>query len=186
VKLEDQLARLAELGLPLAAGRTMDEMLHSWPREDYEERPFDLVLFVLGNEVEAAPWGRVFCERAWSFDTECVYGPGVYVSIAKQLCRIAGQPVFADLRDHVDLDAQEAWIEYTVGGARRHWSIEVDDDWADMMVVSYVMDDLGGAGRQFYRRDNGQAMTFFHLDEDTAGEIKALAGRQIIAPFLAV
>ena len=120
--LEGQLSKLAELGLPLAAGRTVDDLLYSWPRESYEQKPFDLLLFMLGSAVEAEPWGRWFCDRAWSFDTECVYGQGAYVSIARQLCRIAGWPdALADLRDHVDLDAAVAWIEYSVGDRRQRW-----------------------------------------------------------------
>jgi hypothetical protein len=47
VKLEQQLAKLAELGLKLNDGVTVDDLIYSWKREAYEERPFDLILFVL-------------------------------------------------------------------------------------------------------------------------------------------
>jgi hypothetical protein len=185
MNLEEQLSRLAELGLPLAAGRTVDDLLYSWPRESYEHRPLDLVLFVLGSAVEAEPWGRWFCDRAWNFDTECVHGQGAYVSIARQLCRIAGRPdALVDLRDHVDVDAGEAWIDYSVGGQRRHWRIEVRDDWADMIVVSYLMDDLEHDGQRFYARHNGQVMTLFFLDDDAAGQLNTLVGEQLVAPCL--
>ncbi|MFF9321356.1 hypothetical protein ACF1BP_27265 [Streptomyces sp. NPDC014735] len=184
MRLGEQLDRLAELGLPLAADRTVDELLYSWPREEYERKPFDLVLFALGCEVEAEPWGRWFCDRAWHFDTECVRGRGSYVAIARQLCRTAGRPdALSDLRDHVDLGAEEAWIEYTADDRRVNWPIEVRDDWADLMVVGYLMDELEHGGQRFHVRPNGQAMTLFYLDDDAAGRLNALAGGRAVAPF---
>ncbi len=48
MKLEKQLAKLAELGLALDPGITIDDLLHSFDREEFEEEPFDLVLFALG------------------------------------------------------------------------------------------------------------------------------------------
>ncbi|MFJ7495842.1 hypothetical protein ACIQZB_32590 [Streptomyces sp. NPDC097727] len=184
MRLEDQLDRLAELGLPLAAGRTVDELLYSWPREAYERKPFDLVLFALGCAVEDEPWGRWFCDRAWHFDTECVRGRGSYVAIARQLCRIAGRPdALSGLRDHVDLGAEEAWIAYTADGRRVNWPIEVRDDWADLMVVGYLINELERGDGRFHVRRNGQAMTLFFLDGDAAARLTMLAGGQTVAPF---
>ncbi|WP_329203606.1 hypothetical protein [Streptomyces sp. NBC_01435] len=184
MRLEDQLDRLAELGLPLAAGRTVDELLYSSPREEYESRPFDLLLFALGCAVEDEPWERWFCDRAWHFDTECVRGPGSYVAIARQLCRIAGLPdALSELRDHVDLGEEEAWIEYTANGRPNSWPIDVRDDWADLLVVGYLIDELEDGERRFHVRHNGQAMTLFFLDDDAAARLNALAGGEAIAPF---
>src|SRR5688572_17241880 len=104
MKLEHQVAALAELGLRLEAGLGIPELLHSFDRAKYEARPFELLLFMLGAEVEAEPWGRRFCNRVWNFDTECIVGTGAYVAIAKQLARVAGRPdALTGLRDHVDL-----------------------------------------------------------------------------------
>jgi hypothetical protein len=40
MKLEDQLATLAALGLALEPGVTIDDLLYSFDRESYEKRPF--------------------------------------------------------------------------------------------------------------------------------------------------
>ncbi len=74
--LEDQLAKLAELGLKPDEGITIDDMMYSFDRKEYEERPFDLILFALGIEVEREPWGRSMCSRVWNFDTECIQFDG--------------------------------------------------------------------------------------------------------------
>src|SRR5260221_14678970 len=90
--LEQQLSKLADLGLKLDDGITVDDILYSFAREDFEQRPFDLILFVLGIEVERAPWGRSVCSRVWNFDAECIATTGDYVRIVKRLCQVAGQP----------------------------------------------------------------------------------------------
>ena len=97
------------------------------------------------------------------------------------MCRIAGRPdAFTDLRDHVDLDAGQAWIEYTAGDRRRRWDVKVEDDWADLVVVSRLMDELEHGGRRFYAMNNGQSMAVFFLDDAAAGRLNETAGRQLI------
>src|SRR3984893_17149245 len=101
--LEKQVAKLVELGLKLDHGVTIDDLLYSFGREKYEKRPFDLLLFVLGIEVERKPWGRSVCSRVWNFDTECIASTGDYVRIVKRLCIVAGQPdCLRDVDDLVD------------------------------------------------------------------------------------
>jgi hypothetical protein len=183
--LEDQLAKLADLGLTLDDGITVDDLLYSFGREDYEGRPFDLILFVLGIEVEREPWGRSVCSRVWNFDTECIGATGDYVGILNRLCRVAGQPnSLTDVSDFVDIDADKAWLKYKVDGNERNWTIEVNDDWADTMTLNYVMDDIERDGRRFYFKDNGQAMVLFYLDERTAMELNRLSNNAL-APVLA-
>lgn len=178
--LEQQLAKLAELGLKLEPGITVDDILYSFDREDYEEQPFDLVLFVLGTEVEREPWGRPVCSRVWNFDTECIESTGDYVEIAERLCQVAGQPgCFKDISDFVDIESGKRWLKYTVDGTERNWPVEVSDDWADMSTVSYVMDDLERDGRRFYFKDNGQAMILFYLDAQMAAEWNRLSNNAL-------
>jgi hypothetical protein len=183
--LEQQLAKLAELGLKLDDGITVDDILYSFDREDYEKRPFALILFVLGIEVERAPTGRSVCSRVWNFDTECIVATGDYVRVVKRLCRVAGQPDrLKDVRDFVDIDAGKAWLKYTVDGTMRNWPVEVNDDWADTLTLSYVMDDIERDGHRFYFKDNGQAMILFFLDSITAEELNRLSGNAL-KPVLA-
>jgi hypothetical protein len=178
--LEQQLAKLAELGLKLDDGVTIDDILYSFDRKDFEEQPFDLILFVLGIEVERAPWGRSVCSRVWNFDTECITSTGDYVRIVKRLCQVAGQPDrLEDVSDFVDIEAGEAWLKYKVDGTERNWSVEVNDDWADTLTVNYVMDDIERDGRRFYFKDNGQAMVLFYLDAGTAAQLNQLSNNAL-------
>ncbi len=62
------------------------------------------------------------------------------------------------------------------GKALLRWSLEVLDDWADTLTLSYVMADLERGERRFYARDNGQAMVLYYLDAAVASEVNALSG----------
>ena len=185
MKLETQLDKLAELGLVLNSGVTIDDLLHSYDRSEFEKEPFECLLFSFGVEVEREPWGRRICDRVWNFDTECITTTGDYVSIVKNLCFLSGKSdALTDLVDHINVDytnmaASECWLEYTIGDCRRHWTIEANDDWADMMTITYVMEDLQQDGKQFYSKDNGQAMILFYLDRATAEKLSDLCGEDL-------
>lgn len=106
MRLEQQLAKPAELGLRRGEGISLDDLRCSYPRAYYEKRPFDLILFVLGHEVEREPWGRCVCSRVWNFDTECMSASADYTQIVSRLAEISGDPDGL-VGDSVDLDA--AW-----------------------------------------------------------------------------
>lgn len=177
--LEDQIAALADAGLVLAPGRTIEELLQSWAREDYENDPWNLLLFMYGSEVEAEPWGRVFCERGWNFDMECLEQAGDYARAFQSIVRITGRPdLIADLSDDFDPDADTAVIRYTVKGEPRTLTARVDNDWADPEAVQAFVRDLeaaaGGASR-FWAADNGQASVLFFITKAEAAKINALS-----------
>ena len=85
--LEQQLAKSAEFGLTLNHGITVDDLTYSFGREDLEQKPFDLILFVLGMELEsAAARAAPFTRGVWNFDLECIESTGDYIRIVKRLC----------------------------------------------------------------------------------------------------
>ena len=179
--LEQQLAELARLGLELDHGIAIDDLLYSFEREAFEEEPFDLLLFVLGIEVEREPWGRPVCSRVWNFDLECIAATGDYVRIVERLCRVAGQPDrLREVSDFVDIDAGQAWLKYSVDGTGRHWPMEVNDDWADTRTLSHVMSDFETGSHRFYFKDNGQAIVLFYLDSETAAALNRLSNNALL------
>lgn len=178
--LEQQLATLSELGLKLNDGITVDDLLYSWDREEYENESFDTILFMLGSEVEREPWGRNVCDHAWNFDVECIEGDGSYVTIVQNLCRVAGAPdLITDLDDSVDIENGTAWLKYTIDGKQRHYTVAVDNDWADPATVGAVMEDIERDGMRFYGKANGQASIWFYLDNGTADKLNQLTGNAL-------
>lgn len=181
LKLETQLAKLAELGLVLNPGITIEDILYSFARDELEVKPFGLLLFVLGAEVERAPWGRRICNNVWNFDTECIVATGDYVKIVQNLCLLSGdRDYLTDITDYIDLDAGGCWLEYTLHDEQRqHWEIEANNDWADMLTISYVMEDLQRDGKQFYSLDNGRAMILLYIDRATADRLSDLCDEDL-------
>ncbi len=180
MKLEQQLASLAELGFRLNEGVSVGDFLKEFDREEYEKQPFDLLLFVLGGQVEREYGWQCICSRVWNFDTECIENPGDYVHIVKRLCEVAGKPDYlTDVSDFVDLDTGEAWLKYTVNGIQRNWNVEINDDWVDMLTVAYVMDDIEQDDFHFFFKDNGQAMILFYLDPASAVELNKLSNNAL-------
>ena len=178
--LEQQLAALADLGFRLNKGITVDDLLYSFDRGEYENKPFGTVLFMLGSEVEREPWGRNICDRAWNFDVEFIEDDGAYVTIVQNLCRVAGTPqLITEIRDFIDFEDGKAWLKYMIDGKSRHYDVAVDDDWADAKVVGAVMEDIERDGMRFYAKDNGQASIWFYLDSETARKLSKLTGQKL-------
>jgi hypothetical protein len=173
MRIEEQIARLAELGLHLNEGITVDDILYSFPREEFE-KDFELLLFSYGIQVEREPWGRWICPRVWNFDTECIVGSDSYINILKGLNRVVGYEILTDLEDFVSLETQTAWLQYRIDNRVQRWDLDVIDDWADTLGLSYVMDDIERDGYRFYKVNNGQAMILFYLDEPTLAGLSEL------------
>lgn len=178
VPLEAQIAALADAGLVMAPGRTMDELLLSWPREDYEGDPYNLLLFMYGSDVEQEPWDRAFCERGLDFDMECLEQAGDYARAFTRIVRITGRPeLVTDLSDDFSVDAGTATIRYTINGSARVLRAAVDNDWVDPEAVAAFVKDIEAAvgdGRRFWAADNGQASVLFFITEDEANKVNAL------------
>jgi hypothetical protein len=177
MRLEQQLQRLEELGLNLEEGVTVDDLLASFDRRDYEEKPFNLLLFVLGIDLERPPWGRPICSRVWNFDLECISSAEDYVRIVNRLCQVAGDlQILEGVQVVEDSENGTAWLTYRVGDFERKLKIEVEHDWADTKVIAQVMRDLEMGDDRFYAKDNGQAMVLYYLDPETVDELNKLSG----------
>lgn len=188
IPLETQIDALKDAGLLLAPDRRIDELLISWTREQYETDPYGLILFMYGSDVEAEPWERGFCERAWNFDMECLVETGDYVHAIKNIVRITGQPNLAtNMSDTFRIDADACEIRYTIDGRERVLKAKIDNDWADPEAVVAFARDIEvtiGDGRRFWASDNGQASILFFLTDAEASKVNALR-KDVLARYVA-
>lgn len=184
IPLETQIEELKQAGLTLAPGRTMEELLSSWPREQYESDPYGLLLFMYGSEVEEEPWERFFCERGWNFDMECLTQSGAYVHAFERILAITGKPeLVTAMSDTFRFDAEACEIRYTINGRERVLSAKVDNDWADYEAVAAFARDVEtniGDGRHFWGADNGQAVILFFLTDAEAAKVNALRPETLV------
>jgi hypothetical protein len=124
LSLEQKLEILARCGLKLAAPFTIEDLLESWARDEFEEPGFDLALVGLGVTEEKEPW-RIRCAKAWQFDTQCIENTGDYCRIAERMKAIAqGSLPIENIRDHVDLEDGRAWLAFLVQGSGHHHPLQ--------------------------------------------------------------
>lgn len=138
IPLEEQLDTLARCGIRPLPGRTVDELLESFEREQYEEDPFALLLTMLGAEVETGESaGEPFSDAVWTFDTECIEDHGAYVHIAERMRDLArGDLPIEGIADYVDVDEGVAWLSFRLDGRVQRWDATVNNDRVDPAVLS--------------------------------------------------
>lgn len=137
--LEAQLRTLAANGINLNPGRTVDDLLISFPRERFESLPYELLITMLGSEVESRPCGRHFTDCIYTFDAECIEDHGDYRAQLRPLTRIAGGDLpIEDIRDAIDVEAGTARIEFTLDGRPHKFEPTIYDDWFDCQVISWL------------------------------------------------
>jgi len=132
--LEEKIEALAVVGVVVDPERTIEEMLESNDRKEYEQDGFDSLLFTLANEVETGLGaGAYYTNQLYSFDTECVEGDGDYARIAMRFA-----DMFKDnfeikaIADKVDWDNKTAELSFECGGKRYRKEFELNDDWFDV------------------------------------------------------
>ncbi|KAA1257245.1 hypothetical protein LF1_53940 [Rubripirellula obstinata] len=175
--LETQIEQLEAIGIAMNDGVTVDDLLHSFDRNEYEKKPFDALLFMFGSEIERPPWGRYISSVAWNFDAECIVENGDYTRIVDRIAELTGQSdQLRDVSDSIDLDAGTASLAYTINGTLRQLQPVVDNDWADHATINTVLSDFETDDWHFYGIDNGQSTILYFLTDETAAKLNSLAG----------
>jgi hypothetical protein len=139
LSLELKLAILAESGISLSPPFTAQDLLASWPREEFEKPGFTMTLVGLGMTEERPPW-RNHCVNVWHFDTECIEDNGSYVRIAERMAELTqGALVIENVRDQVDLEEGTASLDFEYSGKPIHIEFKVNDDRVDPSVFSHFV-----------------------------------------------
>jgi hypothetical protein len=158
------LEQLATAGVRVRPGISQDDLLYSL--DGTMESPADWVdlLCVLGSDVERGQFERI-SDDIWHFDAECIEDDGAYVDVVSRFVTLAkGVLPLTDIRDHVDVEAGEAWVEFSLDGKQQHWNLEVNNDWVDPNLYSRLQQlaTERGAGKRFFIAGLGQD-SLFHL-----------------------
>ena len=156
--VEQKLEVLACCGLKLTDPFTVNDLLRSWSREEYEKAGFDLVLIGLGMTEEQEPW-RKHSVNLWHFDAECIEDHGDYKRIVEHMAEMTqGSVSLENIQDYVDLEKEEAWFSFLFQGKEIKVDCVVKDDWVDVSIFAtfnellntadpskiYIYYDLGG------------------------------------------
>lgn len=143
--LEQKLAILTECGLSLAPPFTVQHLLESWSREQFEEPGFTMALIGLGMTEEQPPW-RNHSVNVWHFDTECIEDNGSYVRIAERMAELTqGTLVIEDVRDEVNIEEEIATLDFVHDGQPVGLKLKVNEDWVDPTVFTHFVRMLASA-----------------------------------------
>lgn len=166
VPLETQLEALKACGIEVMAGIKREDILGAnlfeTPEdtlEAIETEPYDRLIWNLGFFANREPYPAI-SNKLWLCDHERIENPGDYVAVVTDLERITGKALgLRDIADRVDLEGEEAWVEFTYGEARIHWDLEVDNDWMDPAVVRQYAALLAESDSEvrLYHQNSGQS-----------------------------
>ena len=175
MKLESQLTFFADLDIVLNDGVTVDDLLAMWPRERYEQEPFDHLLCTFGFELypNRDPWE--FSSSVLLFDCECISDESSYQELISDICELAGTPdAVQDFEGEIDLAKDSGWLRCTVNGKPKSWDVVVGGDWVDDRMVFAFMVMLDTDDRQFYYRSDGQGMTLIYTAPEICERLNAV------------
>ncbi|MEW6265343.1 MAG: hypothetical protein AB1641_19870 [Thermodesulfobacteriota bacterium] len=179
VTLEDQLKGLAECGIKLREGLTIQHLLSLFDRAELEAEPYILLLTVLGGELDEKPTGYA-SNNIWHFDTECIEDRGDYARIARRMSELAGGGLpLQKIKDFVDIDDEKAWLSFELDGKPYKWNAQVEDDWVDEKIISELAKLLAGrnTGHKFTYLDlGGQDCLIGCATPDELKKLKKLTG----------
>lgn len=182
--LEKQLEVLAEIGVTLNEGVTIEDLTAFADRAELEANPFsqDLIAAV-GSEVEREPFTPK-ADRIWMCDYERIEDHGDYKSILERLEVMAGSALkLSNITDYVDVEKKKAWVEFVYNGKHIRWKAKVDDDWMDPYIVVKYDDLLGKArspGRIYSNHtDFGQVALFAFFESEQAKKFNAIGSTKV-------
>lgn len=129
VSVAEALEELTAIGIRRRDGVSDEDLLISLGGTMAAPVDMVLLLCVLGGEVERGKFGRI-SDDLWHVDAECIEDNGDYIRLLERFVILAkGALPLQNLRDHVDIEAGEAWVEFALDGQAIHWDLEVQDDW---------------------------------------------------------
>lgn len=152
------LEQLAALGIRRRPGISDDDLLLSLGGTMDSSVDWVNLLCVLGDEVERGEFQRI-SDDLWHLDAECIEDNGDYVRVLERFVILAkGQLPFTALRDHVDIENGEAWVEFKLDGQMVHWDLEVSDDWLAPELYTRLQELVAAraGGKKFFIAALGQ------------------------------
>ena len=179
IPLEEQLATLASCGIRLKAEFSAETLLESFPREKYETSPYAGVVIRMGGDLEREPWTPL-SNNVWHLDTECIQDRGDYARLAGRFRDLAqGELPIENIRDQVDIENGDAWVEFELNGKTIHWGARVQDDWIDPEMISNfcaLLSEQKGSRRYTYFDLKGQDCLIGCATEDELRKLRKTTG----------
>jgi hypothetical protein len=178
VSVRQAVEQLATLGIRRRSGISDDDLLLSLGGTMDSPVDWAGLLCVLGGEVERGKFQRI-SDDLWHLDAECIEDNGDYVRVLERFVILAkGQLPLTALRDHVDIENGEAWVEFTLDGQPVHWDLEVDNDWLAPELYTRLQQlvESHAGGKKFFIVALGQDSLVCFGDDAMKEALSKLSG----------
>lgn len=173
----DQLAILVAHGVRLRPDVDPAEVLALVAPYELTSQPYVAVLSRVAQQPgfdEVVEPGAA-AVNVGAFDTEFVEDPDAYESPIRFMAAVCGRSDrIADITSSIDVEAEEGTVSYRIDGRLQTWDVDVDGDWADRMVLSYVLDDLLDPGQDAVLFAAGQEFGFVLVAEEQRDPLQQL------------
>jgi hypothetical protein len=180
--VEEMLGVLGVHDVRLAPGRTIDDLLSEWSREQIEGDGYEMLLVALGGErlhPETLETIGVLSHDVWHFDPESMDGPGAYAALVRRVVLLShGDLALEPVSDHVDWEAGEAWVEWTIDGRPERHDLQIHYDLIDMRLFGQLDRLLAAAGsaRRLWAARLGEDALILCCDAARRDALASLAG----------
>lgn len=172
------LEQLEGLGIRMRPNISRDDLLHSLGGTMESAVDRVQLLCVVGSEVERGDFERI-SDDIWHFDAECIEDQGDYVRVVERFVILSkGALPLTDIRDHVDIEAGEAWLEFAIEGKKARWELKVSDDWVDPDLYSQLQRLVAprAAGKRFFIAALGQDSLISFGDDQMKEDLSNFSG----------
>src|SRR3954468_125362 len=172
------LEQVAGAGVRVRSGISRGDLLYSLGGTAESTVDWVQLLCVLGSEVERGNGERI-SDDIWHFDAECIEDRGDYQRVVTRFVILAkGALPLTDIRDYVDVEDGEAWIEFKLEGKKIRWDLKVSDDWVDPDLYSNLQGLVvpRAAGKRFFIAALGQDSLISFGDEQMKEALSNLSG----------
>jgi hypothetical protein len=175
--LEEKIEALESCGIALRSQFSVDDLLSSWDRAEYEKPGFNLTLVGIGMTQEEPPW-TPRSDHLWHFDTECIEDHGAYAEIAERMVEMAEESLpLTDIADYVDIEEGKAWLSFKLDGETIRIDCAVKDDWVDPEVFGHfvrLLAEKDSSRLYFYYDLGGQDCIIGCLDRENYSKLRKL------------
>lgn len=165
ISIEQQIEKLAAIGVRLNPPFTAETLLEEFAREKFEERPYVGAIITMGGYKDGLP----LSDNIFHLDTESIEGSGDYAYIAERMRDLAqGDLPIENIHDHFDRENGDAWVAFDLSTSglqattddetrqKYEWHARVKEKWIDPEILSNFCALLK-------TRNTARGYTFFDL-----------------------
>jgi hypothetical protein len=107
--------------IELSPGISVDDLFLFHTRAKMERQSYSYLVETLGDEIEREPFTPI-CPGLWMCDYERIEDTGAYVGVIDRLRLMARERLpIKNIRDRVDIENGEAWVEFELLDNAIHW-----------------------------------------------------------------